>query len=259
MKRLFSLFLCLLLLGSLCMGVFAVDHPPRLIDSSNLLSASDQQALTEKLNALSEEYAFDLVVITVDTLEGREAMEAADDLYDYGGYGMGANRDGVLLLLAMQSRDWWVSTRGEGIDAIDPNLNAIADRVLPDLSSGNYYAGFSSFADLCVSCLNAERSGERVEMKVPFNFGGKLIGSLVIGAIVAAIACAVLSKQLKSVKQKQNAVDYARPGSLNVTQSRDIFLYSHVTSTPRVQQERSGGGTHHSSSGATHGGGGGKF
>ena len=260
MKRLFSLLLCLLLLAGLCLSVGAEgEHSPRLLDSSNLLSASEQQALTEKLNALSEENNFDLVIITVDTLEGREPRDAADDLYDYGGYGMGAERSGVLLLLAMQTRDWWISTRGEGIDAIDPNLDAISDRILPDLSDGSYYNAFSTFADLCVSCVSGLRSGGRAEIRAPFNFGGKLIGSLVIGAIIAAIVCAILSKQLKSVTQKQNAADYVRPGSLNVTQSRDIYLYSNVTSTPRVQQQNRSGGTHISSSGAHHGGGGGKF
>ena len=49
MKRLFSLFLCLLMLAGLCLGVFAEEkHPPRLIDGSNLLTASEQQVLTHQ-------------------------------------------------------------------------------------------------------------------------------------------------------------------------------------------------------------------
>jgi len=54
-----------------------------------------------------------------------------------------------------------------------------------------------------------------------------------------------------------------KSGSLNITESRDTFLYNTVTRTAKPKNTDSGssGGssTHTSSSGETHGGGGGKF
>lgn len=52
-----------------------------------------------------------------------------------------------------------------------------------------------------------------------------------------------------------------KAGSMNITESRDMFLYNTVTRTAKPKDNDSGGGssTHTSSSGSTHGGGGGKF
>ena len=58
------------------------------------------------------------------------------------------------------------------------------------------------------------------------------------------------------------AAAYVKRGSMNVTQARDLYLYSHVDRQVRQKESSSSGGgsrTHRSSSGRTHGGRGGKF
>ena len=61
-------------------------------------------------------------------------------------------------------------------------------------------------------------------------------------------------------RYRHEAADYAKPGSLNLSVKRDLYLYSTV-SRQKKEQPKSGGGstTHRSSSGAIHGGRGGKF
>jgi len=82
--------------------------------------------------------------------------------------------------------------------------------------------------------------------------------SLVIGLAAAFFATGSMKNKLKTVVQKAQANDYVTPGSLQITQSRDFHLYTHLD---RVEKAQSSGGssTHTSSSGTTHGGGGGKF
>ena len=82
-----------------------------------------------------------------------------------------------------------------------------------------------------------------------------------LGMIISGITVAGMKGQLKSVRPKFRADSYVRDGSLNVTASRDMFLYSSVSRTAKPEPESSSGGssTHTSSSGTTHGGGGGKF
>ena len=79
-----------------------------------------------------------------------------------------------------------------------------------------------------------------------------------IALIIALIVVSSMKKKLTSVKFADSANDYVRPGSLNLTESRDTFLYSSVTRTVRETESRSGGGggSHTSSSGRSHGGGG---
>ena len=83
----------------------------------------------------------------------------------------------------------------------------------------------------------------------------------VAGLLIAAIYTANLKGQLKSVQAQRAAASYVKNGSLNVTNSRDFFLYRHVDRTEKSSSsdDRGGSSTHTSSSGAAHGGGGGKF
>ena len=82
-----------------------------------------------------------------------------------------------------------------------------------------------------------------------------------MGFVIANIFVGSMKKKLKSVRSQAAASSYVREDSLNITDSRDIYLYATVTRTAKPDDSSSSGGssTHTSSSGATHGGGGGSF
>ena len=61
---------------------------------------------------------------------------------------------------------------------------------------------------------------------------------------------------MKTAVENDYAANYVKPGSKQLTMSRDIFLYSHITKT---EKPKNNSGSHNSSSGRTHGGGGGSF
>lgn len=80
--------------------------------------------------------------------------------------------------------------------------------------------------------------------------------------IAASIHVGKMKAKLKTVRRQLAANSYLKDGSLNITDSREMFLYSAVTrSRKKASSSGSSGGssTHTSSSGSTHGGGGGKF
>ena len=73
------------------------------------------------------------------------------------------------------------------------------------------------------------------------------------------IAFWMMKKKLKKMKtavENDYAANYMKPGSMNLTMSRDLFLYSRITKTEKPKGDS---GTHTSSSGRTHGGRGGSF
>ncbi|MBO4452830.1 MAG: TPM domain-containing protein, partial [Clostridia bacterium] len=81
-----------------------------------------------------------------------------------------------------------------------------------------------------------------------------------VGLVIALIVVTSMKKKLTSVQYVNQANNYIRPGSMVVTGSNEVYLYSNVTRTVRQSSSSSGGGgSHTSSSGASHGGGGGKF
>lgn len=287
-KRLAGTLLALILavtaFGLSVFPVSAAEGLSRLVDMADLLSDSEEEELSDILDEISERQQVDVVLVTVGSMEGKTAMEYSDDYFDYNGYGFGEERDGVLLLVSIEDRDWNLSTRGYGITAItDAGREYISEIFLPDLSEGNYAAAFTSYANLCDDFITQAKTGEPYDVdNLPQDpaayFGGSLLLSFVIAFVIALIVTGIMRMQLKSVYSRQKADDYVKKGSMRLTKKSDLFLYKTVDrrkkpenqssdntdntgNTGNTDNTKSTGGskTHTSSSGAKHGGGGGKF
>lgn len=266
-KKVLSVLFVMLICAAASLPAFAESDLPRLVDFADLLTDSEESALLSKLDEISERQRADIVVVTADTLGGKTPEEYADDFYDYNGYGFGEYRDGVLLLVSMEDRDWYITTIGFGITAItDAGIDYISEKFLSDLSDGEYAEAFGTYAELCDEFFTQAKTGEPYDVgkmpKEPFNVAWSLFVALVIGIIVAVIVTGTMKGKLKTVRRQNAASSYVRNGSMNVTDSRELFLYSQVTRTERPKETSSsdgGSSTHTSSSGTTHGGGGGKF
>ena len=62
---------------------------PRLVDKAGLLNESEASNVLSKLDTISEELKFDVIVVTVNSLDGKTPTQYADDFFDYNGYGYG--------------------------------------------------------------------------------------------------------------------------------------------------------------------------
>ena len=244
---------------------FQSDYP-RLTDSAGLLDDEEYDNILSALDEISVRQKFDVVIVTLESLGDYDsAMECADDYYDYGGFGYGADHDGVLLLISMEERDYWISTCGYGIKVFtDRGIDRMKEQIQPYLSSGDYYKAFNTFiswTDDYIIDARVDSEYENTELSdMPLSPLWFII-AFGLGMIISGITVAGMKGRLRSVRPKFRADSYVRDGSLNVTSSRDMFLYSSVSRTAKPEPESSSGGsnTHTSSSGTTHGGGGGKF
>ncbi len=262
---------CLLLLA-LCLGLAVpawgaegfADEYYRLYDQADVLSDQEEADLLARLDELSERLRFDLVIITMEDLDGASPRNYADDLYDQCRYGYGSGRDGALLLFSTRERDWYISTHGYGITALtDYGIEYIGEQMKPDLAEDAYAAACGVFLNLCEDFVNRAREGQ------PFDRDAQPRGplsalwifvSLGLGLMIALIAVGVMKGKLKSVRPQAGAGSYVRAGSLNLAVSQDLFLYRTVDRRERPKENSSGGSsTHTSSSGEVHGGGGGKY
>lgn len=242
----------------------------RLVDNAVLLSSSEAVMLMERLNEISERYACDVAIVTVDSLKGKTATEYADDFFDYNGYGIGENDDGILFLISMEDRDWAISTHSFAIAAFtDAGQAHIMDRVLPSLRDNEFFEAFSRFSGLADDFLVQARSGTPYDTgslpKIEMDAEERAIlitVSVLLALLLAFIPMAVIKATHRSVRLKSHADTYIREGSFRVTSGNEIFLFRQVTKTKRESKSAGGGGgsrTHTSSSGRTHGGSRGKF
>lgn len=241
----------------------------RLSDAAELMSEGERATLAAKIDEIRTRQNFDIAVVTVNTTSGLTAMEYADTYYESSAFGYGSDRSGVLLLIDMETHEWWISTCGYGITAFtDAGIDYIGEKITAYFSDGRYAEGFGEFAELCDEFVTQARSGEPFDTKnlprEPLSAVWILI-SLLVGLVVASIIVGGMKNKLKTVRANDKANSYLKADSLNITESREMFLYRTVTRTAKAQQSNNdsgssgGSSTHQSSSGTTHGGGGGKF
>lgn len=261
MKKLISVLLIALLCLSLTVAASAdeavdgvlLSAETLLFDDADLLSDAEEAELSAKLQEYSSQYNAQLVVVTLASLNGEDIDYFVEYLYDSMGFGYGENKDGVLLLVAMDVREYRILSNGYAGDAITVDtIESMGDNFVSYLSDGYYADAFDTFAEDCAYYLDGYLNG------FPFHFGATLFISLVIGFVVGLIVVLVLKGQLKSVRKQDKANNYIRSGSMQVTLHRDLFLYRDV-SRVRKQTNNSSSGGSRSSGGGSRSVGGGKF
>ena len=252
-KTIFSFLLALLLCVSLPTVAFALEELPGedllLQDEAGLLSSGEALMLQGKLAQLSREYNVHICVATRSSSFsfGLGMDTLIETLYDHNGYGYGSDKDGVLLLICMDVREYRILSKGAAADAISPNaIDQISDAIVSDLSDGDYLDAFDTFADQCAYYLDGHING------FPFDAGKSLLIALAIGLIAAFIVTAILKGQLKSVRRQSQANVYVKPGSMRLTQSGDYFMYRNVS---RTAKPKSSSSSHSSGSSRNIGGG----
>lgn len=265
-KKIWAIIVTVLLTMAMVLPVSAEEVLPRLIDNADLLDDGQEAELLSKLDEISERQEYDVVIVTVDSLDGYTATEYADDFFDYNGYGQGEERDGILFLISMGERDWAISTSGNAINTFtDAGQSYMTDQFVSMLSDGDYLGAFEKFAELCDQFMTQAYEGEPYDVE---NMPKEKVSpiwiplDILIGMGIAWIIAMIKKSSLKSIKEQTTAQDYTRPGSMVFTVNRDRMVNRTTTSRRIPKSTSSGGGgssTHTSSSGRTHGGSSGKF
>ena len=203
-----------------------------VFDEGELLSDSEEMALEAKLLQIGHTYNTQLTVCTTKTLDGADIDAYADGLYDYMKFGYGSKKAGVMVLVCMEPRQVCVFSNAS-ITADD--RTAIREAITPYLSDGEYAEAFDKFAEEAEYYINGNQNG------FPFDFTGTLATCLIIGIVVGLIVAFVLKGQLKSVRKQNQANNYVKPGSMQVTIENDFLLYRTISRTRKSSNSSSGG------------------
>ena len=275
LPRFAAFMLAILMSVSLLILPTAAQEPAwEMHDYANLLTSEQFYDLCLRIRELTAQYQTDFVILTVESLDGKSPQEYANDYYDEKNCGFGPNRDGIMLLLAMNSRDYYFLTNGTPTQKLAQagGISALEDKVVPHLSSGDYYTAFRTFLETSSDIIAHPTSAPGASSptynddfvdvtykQIPITTADRLqrVGVFaVIGLIVGFVTTFLMKRSMKTARLKANATDYVRPGSFQLTRQQDLYLYRTRTRV-RVQSSNSssGGGR----SGGSRGGGGGKF
>ena len=221
-----------------------------LYDDADLLTEEQEAELAQKLEAVSHAHNTQLVIATLPALHNGNIDDFVEYLYDSMDFGYGETREGVLLLICMDPREYRIMSNGHAGVAIGPDqVDTLCDFMDLYLPKGSYVAAFDSFADQCGEMLQYYESGS------PFQVGKNLAISLVIGLIAGLIVALILKGQLKSVRKQHTAHVYVKQGSMQVDLKQDIFLYRNVTRTKKQIREESSSSSGSDGTARTKGGG----
>ena len=266
-----------------------------IVDMANLLTNEEVTVLVSKINNIIAAYSLDVAIITTYSTNGIGLIQNfADDFYDENGYGLGYTYDGLLLVLDMKEREWYITTHGKAIEIYtDSIIEALKDAILTDLKEENYYNAFNIFVDQVdeyaknyrepVSTTATTENNQSSHQK--YYLIENLLASLLIGFVIAYIMGRLKLRKLKTKQRVYDANNYIKENSFVLTKSNDLFLFSNVKKRRREEQKQdyhssgaktsshkttskvssrsssksSRSTTHRSFSGRIHGGGGGKF
>ncbi len=234
--------------SALTTGTTEIDIASLLADGADLLDPDEEEEVLLKLESVSSRCGYDVAVVTVDSFSGYSVDDAAADRYQEAGYS-----DGIMLFISMAERDWCLHVHGKAQDVVSEyGDEEIKSAFLSDLSDGDYKEAFLNFAEECDNQFEYYRINGRT-IRAPYNKIWILI-ALGGGLLVAAIVTGNMKSKLKSVHYQTAAADYVVPGTMNLTNASDVFLYTSVTRTPRPKESSSssrsgGGGSYRSSSG----------
>ncbi len=246
-----KLFAFLLILLTLCGTLWVQAYPGDLfVDEAELMNGTKGAELETYLSEISDEYDTAVMIVTVPDTKGVRIEDYARSCFGSNPYRDGEDRhNGILLLIALETRDWYIYTSGLGYDAFyEAGILAFEEDGLDDLGAGDYEAAFYTFADLCASYLHDETS-------VPWL--RNVLIAVGIGLVLALIVVTVMKGQLKSVRRQHHAGSYVTLGSFALRSQRDTFLYMTLHRVPRPKQNNSSGS--HGGGGGRSGGRGGRF
>ena len=251
-KKILSLILLLAVMLSFALPTFAAyDFDEiRIIDNADFLTEVDYATVYTKLCDASRKYGVELFIYTeksnveeTDENINRYVRNLYNEIFDNE-----AGKDCVILYVIDDTAELDLSciySNGKAKAAV--NFDA-QERLRETLRDGGKSDRFVLYADECIRLLDLYESTGK-EYKEPFGWFGAIVLSLGIGFIIALIVVLAMKSKLKTVRFSNNATDYTVPDSMNVTDERELYLYSTVVATPKPKESDSSSSSSDSSDG----------
>lgn len=163
-----SLFLVLLL--SVNFQLKAQDYLPEkpkmqtsVYDRAQFMNSNEAKRLEQKLINYSDTTSTQIVVLTINSLEGNDIAMYATELAHKWGIGQKGKDNGILLLVSKDERRITIRT-GYGVehlltDALSKRI--IENIITPAFKQGNYYQGLDQGTDAIIQIMSGEYQGER--------------------------------------------------------------------------------------------------
>ncbi|MGY4026196.1 TPM domain-containing protein [Aeromonas rivuli] len=130
----------------------------QVVDEAHLMSRKQAHQLTQQLAAFEKRSGIQLVVVSIDSLDGNTIEEYGYQLGRHWGIGQKEHNNGVLLLIAQDERKVRIEV-GYGLEGALPDAiaaNIIQTRILPAFKRGDMVAGIVAGSQGIMQALAGE-------------------------------------------------------------------------------------------------------
>lgn len=236
-------------------------------DAYGLFNDEQRATLEAKATELAQKYNMGVYLLVVDKMNGLDNPTSAQrtnfatSFYRANDLGLGSGKDGIMLVIAVKSRDYVTIAYGQGSYSFsDEGIAAMEDAVKEELGSNNWYEGCEAYYDKIGEQL--EYYSVKGEPWTEPDFLSLVLKVLAILGIPAGVAHAKVRREedaMFTAREQTEAANYLIPGSLSLTQATDTFSHTThmVVPIPQHDDSDSGGGSSFGGGGWGGGGGGG--
>ena len=232
-----------------------------VIDDYGLFSESEYDALEASAEKLAQDYAMGVYLLVVDTMGSMNPSSAArtnfaTSFYRQNNLGLGSGKDGIMLVIAVESRDYVTIAYGQGSYSFsDEGIEAMEDAVTDKLGDNDWYGGCAAYySSMDEQLAYYEARGQTWTKPNLFSLILKILAILGIPAGVAASVVGREKSAMQTAREQSEASNYLDRSSLVMQVSNDQFVNTTLAVTPKPKESSSGGG-----GGGWGGGGGGGF
>ena len=160
-QRVFALMAVLFLMGMLVAPALADAPVGHVLDEAQLLGEQQEQQLQQQALQYAHQYECGLYIATVNDYRtyGYDVMDAAISLYKQHDMGVGSGKDGALLLLSIEERDYALICYGtKGNQVFDEKTREeIEQSFLPYFRKNDWHSGFQAYLQSSRDALAGNR------------------------------------------------------------------------------------------------------
>lgn len=191
-------FFIAIFLAQIAFSQFTIPAKPKLqtsvYDYAKLLTSEQKLALESKLIQYSDSTSTQIVVVTVETIEGEDIGILTPKWAHEWGIGQAKEDNGVFVLLANKERKIWIAP-GYGVEhKLTAGITGELTRnvIIPEFKKGDFYSGLDKGSDAIFEVLKGTYKSKKTNKSE-----GSGISPLLIVAIIFIILMVVFSKKNK--------------------------------------------------------------
>lgn len=227
-------------------------------DDAGLLSADEEAKLEEECAGIFDRHQTAAYIITTPDFGAGDIKDWQREVFAGSSLGKESAGSGVMLAVSMAERDWGLVGFGAAQEAFTTyGRELIGERILEDLSDGEYYDAFSRYLSMADEYLAAAKEGRPYTEDHPYGQGWRIpviIGvSFLLSLAVSSGIVLSWKKSMNTRVPKEGAMEYMKEGSFRLYNRTDQFLYHTISQTKRPEQDSSSGSSMHSDHSGTSG------